>query len=386
MPQLLKQPAYRLHKARHCAVVTLRGKNHYLGPWQSPESHEKYARLIAEWRRNNGVLPAPVCSPSGVLTISELVLAYFRHTQARYVKHGEATSEVACVRQALRPLRQLYGTCTVSDFGPKALKDVRQAMIDSGRSRKSINKDVSRIKRMFRWAVEEELLPAGIHERLRAVQGLGKGQTAARETEKVAPVPVEHVQAVLPHLPPPVAAMVRLQLLTGTRPQEVIGIRPCEVADRGDGLWAYTPAVHKTEHHGRDKLILLGPQAQEVLKPWLDRNPTDYCFTPAESVAWMKARRRKRPGPVPHREPPAGLNPKYTRHSYRTAIQRACVRARVPVWAPNQLRHTRATQIRSEYGSIEAAKAVLGHTDTRITEIYAERDLGLAARMMREIG
>lgn len=78
--------------------------------------------------------------------------------------------------------------------------------------------------------MEEELLPAGIHERLRAVQGLGKGQTAARETEKVAPVPVEHVQAVHPHLPPPVAAMVRLQLLTGARPQEVIGIQSIRVA------------------------------------------------------------------------------------------------------------------------------------------------------------
>jgi hypothetical protein len=67
VPQVLKQPAYRLHKARHCAVVTLNGKNHYLGPWQSPESHEKYARLIAEWRRNNGVLPGSVSSPEGVL-------------------------------------------------------------------------------------------------------------------------------------------------------------------------------------------------------------------------------------------------------------------------------------------------------------------------------
>ena len=63
MPPIVKQPAYRLHKARSCAVVTLNGKNHYLGPWQSPESHEKYARLIAEWRRNNGV-PPPAASPS----------------------------------------------------------------------------------------------------------------------------------------------------------------------------------------------------------------------------------------------------------------------------------------------------------------------------------
>jgi hypothetical protein len=94
MSLLLKQPAYRLHKARNCAVATLNGKNHYSGPWQSPESHEKYARLIAEWRRNNGVLPSLVSSPAAVLTINDLVLAYFRFAQGRHVKYAEPTSEV----------------------------------------------------------------------------------------------------------------------------------------------------------------------------------------------------------------------------------------------------------------------------------------------------
>ena len=147
-----KQPAYRHHKARHCAVVTIDGKNHYLGPWQSPRSHEKYPRLIAEWSRSNGTRPGPAAAP---LTINVLILAYFRHAQVRYVKYGEPTSEVGCIRQALRPLRRMYGTTHATDFGPKALKDVRQAMIDGGRARKSINKDAERIRRMFRWAVEE---------------------------------------------------------------------------------------------------------------------------------------------------------------------------------------------------------------------------------------
>ena len=71
MPQPLKQPAYRLHKARDCAVVTLNGKNHYLGPWQSPESHEKYARLIAEWRANrNHLLPTTAAGPVADRTLS----------------------------------------------------------------------------------------------------------------------------------------------------------------------------------------------------------------------------------------------------------------------------------------------------------------------------
>jgi hypothetical protein len=44
----LKTPSYRHHKARGLAVVTLDGKDVYLGTFNSPESHERYHRLIAE--------------------------------------------------------------------------------------------------------------------------------------------------------------------------------------------------------------------------------------------------------------------------------------------------------------------------------------------------
>lgn len=219
------------------------------------------------------------------------------------------------------------------------------------------------------------------------VASLAKGKTAARETGKTPPIPDGDVEAVLPHLPPPVAAMAQIQLLTGTRPQEVIHLRACDLTE-GDGVWYYAPSVHKTEHLDREKCIVLGPRAMAVLRPYLDRDPQTYCFNPAEAVAWQRSRSRKRPVTaagcgVPIEEL---VNPRYTRHSYRLAVQRACRRAKVPVWSPRQLRHTRATQIRHEFGTIEAAKAVLGHTDTRVTEIYAERDLKLAADVMRQIG
>ena len=67
--------------------------------------------------------------------------------------------------------------------------------------------------------------------------------------------------------------------------------------------------------------------------------------------------------PVPKVKPRiTGRRPglKYTRHSYRVAVQRACKRAGIEPWSPRQLRHTRATAIRKAFG-LEAAKAVLGH-------------------------
>ena len=41
-------PAYRLHKSSGRARVIVAGRQIYLGPYGSPESREKYARLIAE--------------------------------------------------------------------------------------------------------------------------------------------------------------------------------------------------------------------------------------------------------------------------------------------------------------------------------------------------
>ncbi|QDT14610.1 tyrosine-type recombinase/integrase [Alienimonas californiensis] len=53
-------------------------------------------------------------------------------------------------------------------------------------------------------------------------------------------------------------------------------------------------------------------------------------------------------------------------------------------WSPNQLRHTCATQLRAKYG-IELTRTVLGHSDIGTSEIYAERDLAAAERVMREV-
>jgi hypothetical protein len=41
-------PSYRLHKPSGRARVIIDGEHIYLGLYGSPESHERYARLIAE--------------------------------------------------------------------------------------------------------------------------------------------------------------------------------------------------------------------------------------------------------------------------------------------------------------------------------------------------
>jgi integrase len=218
------------------------------------------------------------------------------------------------------------------------------------------------------------------------VPGLAKGRTKAVEYEPVGPVPDEDVEATLPHLPPVVRAMVQFQRLTGCRPGEATMLRPMDI-DRTSAVWCYTPAGHKTEHYGRVRRIFIGPRAQAELLPWLLRPAEAYCFSPKESAAAEangsaepRTQRQKA-----HRPRPARRGTRYTKDSYWRAINRACLRAKVTPWSPNQLRHSSATAIRKAYG-LEAAQLVLGHAKADVTQLYAERDFEVARRIMEKVG
>src|SRR5690242_11069421 len=120
----LRTPSYRLHKPTRQAVVTLNGRDFYLGRHGSPESRAEYDRLIAEWLSHGRCLPV---SPSGAgadLTVNEVLASYLRWAGTYYVKDGKPTSEVKNIGFALRPLRQLYGHTPAREFGPVGLKAV----------------------------------------------------------------------------------------------------------------------------------------------------------------------------------------------------------------------------------------------------------------------
>ena len=118
-------------------------------------------------------------------------------------------------------------------------------MAATGITRPKVNRRVSKIRHVFKWAVAEELVPVTTWQALLALRGLQAGRCESPEPEPVIPVPDEHVEAVLPHLRGIVRAMVQVQRLTGMLPGEVCRLRPSEL--KGDGeVWEYRPARHKT--------------------------------------------------------------------------------------------------------------------------------------------
>jgi len=125
MPRKPKVPSYCLHKASGRAVVRINGRDHYLGPYGTDESHAEYARLIDDWRvcRQNSMSLAESASaiPNSSLTISEVLIKYRDFAKSYYSKDGEAGKEYYEMGLALRPLRQLYGNTLAREFGPLKL-------------------------------------------------------------------------------------------------------------------------------------------------------------------------------------------------------------------------------------------------------------------------
>src|SRR5262245_38676355 len=117
-------PSYRRHYSGQ-AIVTLQGRDYYLGKYGSLESKAKYDRLIAEYLARGRVAPARSDEELEAPTISELLVRYVKHVDSYYVQDGKPTSQVLIVKLALRVLRELYGNESGASFGPMALKTCR---------------------------------------------------------------------------------------------------------------------------------------------------------------------------------------------------------------------------------------------------------------------
>ena len=132
-----RTPKYRRQREQRGedrAFVELNGKRIHLGTWNSPESRQHYDRLIAEWLANHRMLPTQ--ARADTFTVIELVARFWLHAETYYRgPDGRLSGELSNYRDALRPLRHLYGDTPASDFGPKSLKALRQAMIKKGRAR-----------------------------------------------------------------------------------------------------------------------------------------------------------------------------------------------------------------------------------------------------------
>ena len=412
-------PKYRLHKPSGQAVVTVRGKDYYLGRHGSPESRSEYDRLVARLLSGD---PGP--ARAGV-TLAEVLGRYWEHAVAQGYHHRHLDR----IKRALGVARDLYGGEPAESFRGKALKACRERMVQAGWCRRVVNQRANCLKTALKWALSEEMISAEAYGSVRALPALLRGRTTAPESEAVTPAPAGHVEAALPFLPPFLADAARLQMLTACRPGEALALHAQELDDSRP-VWVFDLAKHKTRWRGHRRLILVGPKGQELVRKYLRRacplcgatgragrlnfaagvcgacaakgaeavdpgwlRDDYYLFEPAlarvERFEDMRAARKSpvQPSQADRSKAAPGKAPgkRYLVTSYDRAVAKACDRAGVPRWHPHQLRHAAATAIRAEFG-IELAQIILGHASLQATEIYAAADLAKAMEAVASRG
>jgi integrase len=406
MPESLRIPNLRHHKPSGQAVVTLplpngKRKDLYLGRWNSRESKAEYARIVGELAVTP-VIDAVVNKSTGI-TVNEILIGFWRYAETYY---GKESSERETYRLVIRTVRESYGSTIASDFGPLALKAVRQRFIDSKLTRGEVNRRTQKVVRIFHWAASDQLVPADVFTALKTVEGLRAGRSPAPDRPRK-PIPkLSDIEAVFRHLHPTVIRMVKVQLLTGCRPGELCQLRPTDI-DQSGPVWQFTPATHKNAYRGQSRSIMIGPKAQAELLPLTPRDPQSHYFRPKSHLEARRAARKTPlyPSHIRHMEKKRKTNPlrapgdSYTTASYGDVVRRAIVKenARREAlagpgqfdrldWHVHQLRHLAASMIRAEFG-IENARAVLGHSAASMTDHYSRSaNDQLAEAVARRLG
>jgi integrase len=351
--------------------VTLNDVDHYLGRHGTDESIAEYDRLVREWL---GRGRRPPTDERACILLKEVILGYVEDCERRLPR-----VELDKVRDALKVVRRLYGERPVAEFKAPAFLAVRDEMVASGLCITTVRSRLFVVKRMLAWGIVRELVPDKVLNVIKAAEKeepLRVGRSGVKAPKGVKPAPEEHILAILPHVPPTVAAMLMVQFYSAARPGEVCRMTTGEI-DRSVAPWIYRPTRHKTAHLGKSRAIPLGPEARKVISPWLRPDRPDLpLFRPAEGyqhghkVTGKKARH---------------FRPTYNKDSYAQAVVRGCERAGVPPFRPNRVRHTAGTRIRRTHG-LEAAQVIIGHSHANITEIYAEKNLDMATRVVEELG
>lgn len=375
MPKKFSRPVYRLHQHSGQGRTRVNGHDVYLGPFNSRESLDRFEEIVREWLIEQQV-------DKFTLTIDVLCLKYLKHVDSYYKKDGEPTSEPANIRTALKYLIAEKGTSNARSFGPKALRKVRDAMIEAGCVRTSINRMISRVRGCFSWGISEELLDASQLVALRTVKDLQPDRSEAIESEPVCPVDLALVKAIEPFVSRQIWAVIQLQRLTAARPGEILVMRTCDL-NMTPEVWEYIPHRHKMQHKRRVRVIPINAQAQEILKSFLKPNePEAYLFSPAEARAeHLEQRRANRKTPMtpsqakrqPKKDAARRPGAKYTTSAYGYAIRKACLKAEVEHWHPHQIRHTVATEVERLHGR-DVSRALLGHKSANTTDGYIEQD------------
>ncbi|CAB5237950.1 XerC Integrase [uncultured Caudovirales phage] len=356
-------PAYLKHSSGSARVLW-NGDEILVGPYGSAESYARYQSILDLFRETGSIRP-----PTDPVKVGELIEKFLSAMEQEYGKSKEPKQ----MRLAFRVLRQVYGELPSSEFSPFNLRGLRDIWVKNDLSVTTINMWHSYVVKLFKWASSHDIVEPDVTAKLASVSKLSRVRGNAKPPKKVLPVSRSHLESIREKVSRQVWAMMEIQWHTGMRPGEVVIMRGADIDTSGE-IWKYRPSQHKTMHRGKDRIIGIGPHGQEVLREMLRPG---FLFSPQEALCEM--------GRTPNMKAKKVPGQHYTEASYGRAVREACKKAGVEVWSPNRIRHAFATRVRSELG-LDSAQVALGHSDAKITQIYAEKDMSLIEKVAKTLG
>lgn len=406
-------PKLRRHKAKNRAFFQFRGKRYYTGRWGSKEAEQEYRRLIAQvvlpalGEEATTILAAPTTIPSDQILVEDLAAEYLDYVVER---HPPPSREAENVGYAIKELLEVHARTRVVEFTPRAMLAYRAHVMRPDRAsgvprerklcRRSINRRVTSVRKMFKWGVSREMAPVAIWQALTTIEGLKQGDFGLVDRNPVEDAAIDDVRAVLPHLSRIVRTMLRVQLLTGMRSGELVSMRKGDVRIEGD-RWFYKPRRHKTQYRGKPREIELLPVVQRLLTPFMLRADDAFLFSPREAEAETHAEQAKlrktkvQPSQQARHERALRnggehMNECYRSDTYARAIARACKRAGLTkkkrAWSPHRIRHAATTwMVTHTDGDLPSVAKAVGHSYTKTTERYTHLGRDQAAKALKSL-
>jgi integrase len=335
--------------------------------------------------------------PRECLTVAEMCDRYVAWAKDYYSYSWEKKKGMAIkVEYSIREFREMYGERFVADLEHHDMLMHRDALIEKGLGRSTVNRRISTVKRMITWALDEDMIPALAKAELTQVSTLKRGRSAAKDGEPVTAAPMDDVEAVIADSAPSLGGMLRVMRLTGMRPGEACIMR-WEDIERRDTIWIYRPQHHKNEWRRHPRVVVIGPRAQGIIAE--REGEGEYVFSPRvaqlERYEAMRLERKTKVQPSQvsraKEEPMKKPGEFWTPEALARSVLQKCKRLGIERWHPNQLRHNCATEVRRVFG-INAARAVLGHfnglsvTDRYSFEAAEDEQIAVATPAMIALG
>ena len=340
---------------RRYAVVYHKGKRNVLGRWDSgpmpDEVRQRYRDVVDAIKAEREIGNSPE-KPATVSRIANQYLGYVYHCA------NDRPTKYPKERYRLSLICELIGSVPLAELTPLAVEAALQKLVQR-LAPSTVNDCRAVLLRAIRWAETHQYAPAGTWARLAPVCSVQRHRPINKNPRRY--IDWATIEALRPYLHETMWAMLVIARHTGARPSEVCAMRPCDL-EKTEWGWMYKPEHHKTERFGHIRLIPITGISAEVLQPILEKIPYDgYCFVSTEMLRSKKRRKR--------------IEPVYSAHSFRVALQRAIRRAnrkrevKIPKFSPYDLRHSALTDMQRTAGW-QAAQALGGHSRATTTERY----------------